>query len=81
MASGSPATVHGMTDTLNGRAAANIRAEMARRRINQETLAAGAGLSRPALSELLSEKTQITLAKLEAIAGVLEVEPSKLLND
>lgn len=70
-----------MTDTLNSRTAANIRAEMARRRINQETLAAGAGLSRPAVSELLSEKTQITLAKLEAIAAVLEVEPSKLLND
>lgn len=36
---------------------------------------------RTVLSELLNERTQITLAKLEQIAGVLNVEPSKLLND
>jgi transcriptional regulator with XRE-family HTH domain len=70
-----------MTDTLNGRVAANIRAEMARRQINQETLAAATGLSRPALSDLLLNKTQITLTKLDAIAHALEVEPAKLIND
>lgn len=81
MTSGIDATVLPMTDTLNSRAAANIRAEMARHRVSQEDLATAAGLSRPALSDLLGEKTQITLAKLDAIATALEVEPAKLLND
>lgn len=71
-----------MTDTtLNGRAAANIRAEMARRQISREDLAATTGISRPSVSDLLLNKTQITLAKLEAIATALGVEPAKLLND
>lgn len=70
-----------MTDTLNSRAAANIRAEMARHKIPHENLATAAGLSRPALSDLLNEKTQITLAKLDAIASALDVAPATLLND
>lgn len=70
-----------MTDTLNGRAAANIRAQMARHKVKHEDLATAAGLSRSALGDLLSEKTQITLSKLDAIATALEVEPAKLLDD
>lgn len=74
-------TVLGMADTLNGRAAANIRAEIARRRLRQEDMATALEWPRTVLSELLNERTQITLTKLEQIAGVLDVDPSKLLND
>lgn len=70
-----------MTDTLNGRVAANIRAEIAKRRLRQDDVATALDWPRSVLSELLNERTQITLTKLEKIAAVLDVEPSKLLND
>lgn len=70
-----------MTDTLNGRTAANIRAELARRRITQEEFAEQLGMGRTSVTAMLSGQTAITLPKLERIAAVLEVEPSKLLND
>lgn len=84
MMSGSGCSVLAMTEhtvSLNGRAAANIRAELAKRRLTQEDVATRAGLSRVVLTDLLAERSRITLDKLEAIAGVLDVEPSKLLND
>lgn len=81
MTSGGGCSVLAMTDTLNGRAAANIRAELARRRLTQEDVASRAGMPRTVLTELLAERTRITLDKLEALAAVLEVEPAKLLND
>lgn len=67
-----------MTDTLNGRAAANIRAELARRELTQVELASRLGLSESALSRRLKK---LTLWDLDNIALVLQVEPSKLLND
>lgn len=70
-----------MTDTLNGRAAANIRAELARRRITQEEFAERIGMGRTAVTAMLAGQTAITLPKLERIADALDVEPSKLLND
>jgi len=70
-----------MTDTLNGRTAANIRAELARRRITQEEFAERIGMGRTSVTAMLLGQTAITLPKLERIAAVLEVEPSKLLND
>jgi transcriptional regulator with XRE-family HTH domain len=70
-----------MTDTLNGRAAANIRAELAKRRLTQESFAEACGMPRTVLTELLAERTRITLERLETIAGVLDIEPAKLLND
>lgn len=70
-----------MTDTLNSRTAANIRAELARRRITQEEFAERIGMGRTSVTAMLLGQTAITLPKLERIADVLEVEPSKLLND
>ena len=73
--------VSGMTDTLNSRAAANIRAELARRRITQEEFADKLRIGRTTLTTVLSGETKITLDRLESIAAALEVEPAKLLND
>lgn len=70
-----------MTDSLNSRTAANIRAELARRRITQEEFADRLGMGRTSVTAMLLGQTAITLPKLERIAAVLDVEPSKLLND
>lgn len=70
-----------MTDSLNSRTAANIRAELARRRITQEEFAERIGMGRTSVTAMLLGQTAITLPKLERIAAVLDVEPSKLLND
>lgn len=70
-----------MTDTLNSRTAANIRAELARRRITQEEFAGTLNIGRTTLVALLAGDTKITLDRLESIAAALEVEPAKLLND
>lgn len=71
-----------MEDTLNGRAAANLRALLAARRMTHEDLAVRAGLSRGVVTAMLSQGSNITLRKLELMADALEVEPSKLLlND
>lgn len=70
-----------MTDTLNGRAAANIRAELARRQMTQEQLADQIGMGRTAVTAMLANQTGITLTKLERIAGLFGIEPAKLLND
>ena len=70
-----------MTDTLNGRAAANLRGEIVRRGLTQEQFADRAGLSRNTLGNLLAGRTTIDLDRLERFAEILDVEPSKLLND
>lgn len=69
------------TDTLNDRVAANIRAELARRKITQEQFAESIGMGRTAFTALVAGRTAINLRKLERIATVLKVEPSKLLSD
>lgn len=66
---------------LNSRAAANLRAELARRQIKQEEFAQSIGMSRPTLTAILNGQTNITLSRLEVIAAALDLEPSKLLND
>jgi len=43
-----------MTETATGQAGANVRAEMARRRISQQTLADLIGLSQAGLSKRLN---------------------------
>lgn len=67
--------------SLTETAAGNIRAELGRRQWSQTTLADKLGWTRSTLSTMLAGRQHITLAKLEQIADVLEVEPSKLLND
>lgn len=70
-----------MEDTLNGRVAANLRAQLAARQMRHEDLAVKAGLSRGAVTAMLSGGSNITLRKLELMADALEIEPAKLLDD
>lgn len=73
--------VPGMPDTLSGRAAANLRGQIARHNLTQEEFAEKAGLSRNTLGNILAGRTTIDLDRLELFARLLEIEPSKLLND
>lgn len=59
--------------------AANIRAEVARRRIPQRVLAEALGLKQQSVSMRLSGKTPIDLNELGIIARVLGVEPADLM--
>ena len=70
-----------MTDTLNGRTAANIRAQLGARRMTHAQLAERAGLSRQTVSAICTESTKITLVSLELIAGALDVEPATLISN
>lgn len=70
-----------MPDTLSGRVAANLRAELARRGLTQEQFADRAGVHRTTMTRMLSGTTTLDLERLEQLAGLLELEPSKLLND
>lgn len=70
-----------MTDTLNGRAAANLKAEIVRRGMTQEEFAEKANFTRQTLGNILTGKTALDLPRLELFASLLGIEPSKLLND
>lgn len=70
-----------MSDTLNSRAAANLKAQIVRRDYTQEEFAEKAGLSRNTLGNLLAGRTVLDLDRLELFARLLDVEPAKLLND
>ena len=69
-----------MTDTLNGRTAANIRALLGARRITHAQLAERAGLSRQSVTAILNESTKITLVTLECVADALDVDPAALIH-
>ena len=70
-----------MPETLSGRVAANLRAELARRGLTQEAFADQAGVHRTTMTRMLSGSTSIDLDRLDQLARLLDVEPSKLLND
>jgi transcriptional regulator with XRE-family HTH domain len=70
-----------MTDTLNGRVAANLRAELTRRSLTQEQFAEQARIGRTTMQALLAGRVGISLDRLDLFARLLSVEPSKLLND
>lgn len=70
-----------MTDTLGGRVAANLKAELARRDLTHEDFAYKVGASRQAITNRCLGRTPISLDELELYAGALEIEPAKLLND
>lgn len=69
------------TEPLNSRAASNLRGEIARRNMTQEEFADKARISRNTLGNILNNRTVIDLDRLELFAGLLDIEPSKLLND
>lgn len=70
-----------MAETLNSRAASNLRGEIARRNMTQEEFADKARISRNTLGNILNGRTVIDLDRLQVFAGLLEIEPSKLLDD
>lgn len=69
------------TDSLSGRVAANIRAELARRRLTHEEFADTMHMSRQAMTNRLLGRTPISLDELADFAAALDVEPAKLIND
>ena len=68
-----------VTQTRTAHVAANIRAEIARQRVSQRTLADRLGMSPAALSNRLTGMTPIDVNELSAIADVLGVDPASLL--
>ena len=60
---------------------ANIRAEMARRKVSQTTLAEHLGVSQTSISARLSGRTAFDINEIHAIAVFLGVPLSVLLPD
>lgn len=58
----------------------NIRAEMARKRVTQQTVAEHLGVSQPAVAARMSGKTPLDVNELFAIADLLDVPASQLLD-
>lgn len=65
---------------LNDRVAAEVRAELARRQMTQQDLAAIVGMSQASVSERLRGKTMFTLDDIERFATALEVHPAVFLD-
>lgn len=65
--------------TAAQRTAANVRAEMARKRISQTKLAESLGWSQGAVSRRLSGRVALDLDELERIADQLGVTISELI--
>ena len=66
-------------NTLTDHIAGEIRAEMARRRLNQTRMAERLGMSQAAFSRALNGKAPMTVQCLEDVARVLDVPLSSLL--
>lgn len=64
-----------------GRTAENIRAEMARQKVPQITLAAHLGISQAAVSRRLNGQTPFVVDELVAVAFLLGVSASYLLGE
>lgn len=69
-----------VNQTRTAQVAANIRAELARQRVSQRTLADELKMSPAALSNRLAGATPIDVNELSAIADALGVEPADLLG-
>ena len=65
---------------LNEVTAANVRAEIARRRIRQSDVARALRVSQPAVSQRLNGHVPFTLADLEALAELLGIDVAELLQ-
>ena len=70
-----------MPTTPTKQTGANIRAEIARRKISQTTLAGHLGLSQTSVSARLSGRTAFDVNEVHAIAVFLGVPLSVLLPD
>ena len=61
--------------------AANVRAELARKRISQTEVAARLGVSRQNVAQRLSGRVDFRVGELVAIAGLLNIPVTALLVD
>lgn len=59
--------------------AANVRAAMARRRVNQETVAAAIGKTRQAVGGKVNGRVHFRVDELQAIAELLDVPFDELI--
>ena len=59
---------------------ANIRAEVARRRLSQSAIAAALGVSQQSVSKRLNGHVPLTVDELGIIAGLLDITPADLLS-
>lgn len=76
-----PALTHISTDyrQLRQRVAANLRAELASRRMTQRTLARRIGVSRMWVNPRLTGAIPLDMDDLEAICAALGVKPERML--
>lgn len=68
-----------MTSTASALAAANVRAEMARRSISQTQLAQAIGINQSGLSKRLRGLVPFDVDEMAAVAGFLDVPLAELL--
>jgi transcriptional regulator with XRE-family HTH domain len=61
--------------------AANVRAELARRRISQTTVAQRLGVSRQNVAQRLNGRVDFRVSELVAIAALLDVPVTALLTE
>jgi transcriptional regulator with XRE-family HTH domain len=61
--------------------AANVRAELARKRITQMEVAACLGVSRQNVSQRLNGRVDFRVSELVAIAGLLDIPAAALLAE
>ena len=69
-----------MDTTSREEIAANVRAAMARKRLDQTSLAATLGISRSALSDRCRGITNFRVDELQLVAAALEVPLSDLIE-
>jgi transcriptional regulator with XRE-family HTH domain len=69
-----------MSTLLPGRVAAEVRAEMARQQVNQQTIAEALKRSRQHLSRRLTGEIPFDVAELEIIAQALGVPVAQFLS-
>lgn len=67
------------TSTRSAQIAAEVRAEMARKRVTGTTLAEATGMSQPTLSRRLSGAIAFDIDELHEVAGVLGLTVTELL--
>jgi transcriptional regulator with XRE-family HTH domain len=68
-----------MTATVSDRVASNVRAELARRRLSQQALAAALGVSQTHVSRRLVGKVAFDVEELHAVADFLGLRVAALL--
>lgn len=70
-----------MATTASSSVARNVRAELARRKISQQTIAAALGKSQAWIYRRLSDKVSFTIDELDQIAQCIDAPLSKLIED